>query len=342
MPQWEFERSTQSMRLMAGFATEHGLLIADVLAGTGLQEAELADPQMIVTGQQELRLIRNLITLLPHIPALGLHIGSRYHFTTFGVLGFAIVSSSSMRHALDLALQYFHLTFAFTRFLVTDNDTQTTITIDDSEVPEDVRQFIVERDAAALITVQRDFINEPILLSLNIAFPAPDDIQVYEKFFGTPPQFDMPSHCAVMDRASMERPLLLSNESALHIAEAQCRQLLDARKPLSNLSSKVRDQLMSKSGNIPTMDSVATQLNMTARTLRRRLEEEGTTFIQLREEIRQALAEEYLKLPHQSIEQISERLGYAEPTSFINAYKRWKGQTPHASRLLKNKNHQSR
>ena len=336
MPLWEFERSTQSMRLMAGFATEQGLLIADVLAGTGLQEAELADPQMIVTGQQELRLIRNLITLLPHITALGLHIGSRYHFTTFGVLGFAIVSSSSMRHALDLALQYFHLTFAFTHFLVTDSDKQTTITIDDSEVPEDVRQFIVERDVAALITVQRDFINEPILLSLNIAFPPPNNIQAYQDFFGISPQFDMPSHCAVMDRASMERPLLLSNESTLHIAEAQCRQLLDARKPLNHLSSKVRDQLINRSGHIPTMNSVATELNMTTRTLRRRLEEEGTTFIQLREEIRQALAEQYLKIPHQSIEQISEWLGYAEPTSFINAYKRWKGQTPHASRLVKN------
>lgn len=335
MSQWEFERSTQSMQLMAAFAMEHHIAISEILAGTGLQEAELADPKMIVTGQQELRLIRNLIAHLPHIPALGLQVGSRYHFTTFGVLGFAVVSSSSMRHALDLALQYFHLTFAFTRFLVTDSDSQTAIVINDSEVPEDVRQFIVERDAAALITVQRDFTNEPILLSLNISFPLPSNIKVYEEFFGITPTFNRSSHVAVMDRAIMERPLLLSNELALHMAEAQCRQLLDSRKSLSGLSSKVRDQLMSTAGFIPTMASVAAKLNMTPRTLRRRLEEEGTTFIQLREDVRQALAEQYLTLPHQSIDQISEWLGYSEPTSFINAYKRWKGQTPHAFRLAK-------
>jgi AraC-like DNA-binding protein len=333
MSQWEFERSTQSMRLMAAFALENHIEISYVLEGTGLQETELADPTMIVTGQQELQLIRNLLALLPHIPALGLKVGSRYHFTTFGVLGFAIVSSSSMRHALDLALQYFHLTFAFTRFLVTDNDTQTTITIDDSDVPEDVRQFIVERDAAALIAVQRDFTSDTMLLSLNISSAAPSNIHVYEDFFGIKPQFNMHANFAVLDRLSMERPFLLSNELALHMAEAQCRQLLDSRKTLSGVSSKVRDKLMSTVGYIPVMDTVAADLNMTARTLRRRLESEGTTFIQLRDEVRQALAEQYLTLPHQSIDQISEWLGYAEPTSFINAYKRWKGQTPHAFRL---------
>ena len=335
MHQWEFERSTQSMRLMAEFATEHGVLISDVLAGTDLRETELNDPQMIVTGQQELQLIRNLMTLLPDFPALGLEIGSRYHFTTFGVLGFAIVSSSSMRHALDLALQYFHLTFAFTRFLVTDTETQTTIKIDDTDVPKDVRQFLVERDAAALISVQRDFVNSQILLAINIAFPSPENIQRYTEIFGITPQFGMSSHFAVMDRAAMESPLRLSNQLALHVAETQCREILNSRKSTSELSSKVRELLMSTQGHIPSMDLVAAALNLTSRTLRRRLGKEGTTFIQLREEIREALAEQYLRLPHQSIEQISEWLGYAEPTSFINAYKRWTGQTPHAFRLSK-------
>jgi AraC-like DNA-binding protein len=335
MSQWAYERSTQSMRLMAEFGLEHGLAISDILSDTDLLESDLADPAKVVSGHQELRLIRNLIALLPHVPALGLKVGARYHATTFGVLGFAIVSSSSMRHALDLALQYFHLTFAFTKFIVTDSESETTILIDDSDVPEDVRQFIVERDAAALFSVQRDFTTDTILLSLNIANPAPSYIECYEAFFGLTPNFNMPANSAVMDRQSMQRPLLLSNALALHMAEAQCRLILDSRKTLHELSAKVRDTLMSTSGHIPIMTTVAASLHMTARTLRRRLESEGTTFIQLREEVRQALAEQYLALPHQTIDQISERLGYAEPTSFINAYKRWKGQTPHAFRLSK-------
>jgi AraC-like DNA-binding protein len=335
MSQWEYERSTQSMRLMAEFGLEHGLAMSDILLGTEIHESDLANPACVVSGIQELRLIRNLIILLPHIPALGIKVGARYHATTFGVLGFAIVSSSSMRHALDLALQYFHLTFAFTKFIVTDSELETTILIDDSAVPEDVRQFIVERDAAALFTVQRDFTTDTILLSLNISNTAPNHIEIYEALFGITPNFNMPYNSVVMDRQSMQRPLLLSNELTLHMAEAQCRLILDSRKTSNELSSKVRDTLMSTSGHMPIMTVVAASLHMTVRTLRRRLESEGTTFIQLRDEVRHALAEQYLALPHQTIDQISERLGYAEPTSFINAYKRWKGQTPHAFRLTK-------
>ncbi|MBC7752118.1 MAG: AraC family transcriptional regulator [Candidatus Saccharibacteria bacterium] len=324
---------------MAEFALEHALVMSDILLGTDLKESELADPAMVVSGHQELRLIRNLMTLLPNVPALGLKVGSRYHATTFGVLGFAIVSSSSMRHALDLALQYFHLTFAFTKFIVTDSESETTILIDDSDVPDDVRQFVVERDAAALFSVQRDFTTDTILLSLNISSEAPSYIELYEAFFGITPNFNMRINSAVMDRQSMQRPLLMSNALALHMAEAQCRQILDSRKTLNELSSKIREKLMCTAGYIPIMTTVAAELHMTARTLRRRLGNEGTTFIQLRDEVRQALAEQYLTLPHQSIDQISERLGYAEPTSFINAYKRWKGQTPHAFRLAKRQTH---
>ncbi|WP_147502726.1 helix-turn-helix domain-containing protein, partial [Acinetobacter baumannii] len=50
--------------------------------------------------------------------------------------------------------------------------------------------------------------------------------------------------------------------------------------------------------------------------------------------VRQVLAEQYLALPKASVEQIAEWLGYAEPASFIHAYKRWHGKTPHAMRLV--------
>ncbi len=49
--------------------------------------------------------------------------------------------------------------------------------------------------------------------------------------------------------------------------------------------------------------------------------------------VRLALADEYLAGPRLSIDQIANRLGYAESTSFINAFRRWHGVTPHAYRL---------
>ncbi|WP_373875756.1 helix-turn-helix transcriptional regulator [Pseudomonas juntendi] len=67
---------------------------------------------------------------------------------------------------------------------------------------------------------------------------------------------------------------------------------------------------------------------MTPRTLRRRLIDEDTTFLKLCDEVRYALAREFLREYVLSVEQISARLGYIDPTSFIKAFKRWTGETP--------------
>lgn len=157
---WAFERSVHSVRLMADFALESGISYQTILQGTGLSQRQLLDPNMVVTGHQELQLIHNLVEQLGDRPTLGLEVGTRYHFTTFGPLGMALMSSASIREALDLALTYFTLTFAFTRFDVSDTPQGIRIEIDEQDIPSSVRQFIIERDAAALITVQRDLVQD--------------------------------------------------------------------------------------------------------------------------------------------------------------------------------------
>nr|WP_241695988.1 AraC family transcriptional regulator [Solimonas terrae] len=319
---------------MADLAVKHGLTLGAVLAGTDLDARQLGDPEYLVSGEQELQLIRNLVNGLGDPPGLGIEAGQCYHFTAFGVLGFAIISSPTPRAALDVALQYFDLTFAFTRFKVEDHGTQTRVIVDDDGVPDDVRAFLVARDFSCFVTVMRDlFAFEPALGALQFAFAAPSDIGEYARFFRVRPQFSTPHTMAVLDRALFEQRMPLANELALHAAREQCRKLLDGRRARSGLASKVRELLAARAADMPDMDVAARELCLTARTLRRRLLEEETTFAELRDEVRQTLAEEFLGGPRMSIEQIAARLGYAEATSFINAFRRWSGHTPHAFRL---------
>lgn len=333
MPQWDFGRNVTSMRLMAELAADHGMPLRDSLAGTGLRQGQLSDPDLVVSARQELRLIRNLVGRFGTVPALGIEAGGRYHFTAFGALGFAIVSSRSARSALDVALQYFHLTFAFTRFHVSDTGAETHVLIDDAEVPQELARFVVERDVTALITVARDLFSlEPMIRKLAFRGPRPARIAAYEKPFGVKPTFGESENRVVLDRRTMERPLVQANELAQRAAIEQCRRLLEARKTRNGLASSVRDRLITASAQMPTMDAIAAELSMTPRTLRRRLLDETTTFAELRDEVRLTLADEFLTGPRLSIEQIAERLGYAETTSFINAFKRWHGSTPHAFR----------
>lgn len=332
MPQWDFARSVTSMRLMVELGIDQGLPVREALVGTGLRERQLTDPGLLVTAQQELRLARNLVRHLQGSDALGLQAGRRYHFTAFGALGFAIVSSRSGRNALDVALQYFHLTFAFTNFVVSDSDDETQILVDDCDVPDDIAAFIVERDIAALVTVTRDLYELKLIRRLHLRAPRPRRVAAYAQFFGVAPEFGAASNVVVLDRGRLEQPLPQANELARSAAMDQCRRLLELRKARSGLASSVRDRLVMAASQMPTMEAVASDLCMTSRTLRRRLLDDGTTFAELRDEVRQALADEFLTGPRLSIEQVAERLGYAETTSFINAFKRWNGTTPHAYR----------
>ena len=72
---------------------------------------------------------------------------------------------------------------------------------------------------------------------------------------------------------------------------------------------------------------------MSERTLRRRLADAGTGYQALLDEVRQALAEEMLDTGVLSVEDVAQRLGYAEASSFIHAFKRWRGMTPSQYRL---------
>lgn len=327
--EWNFARNVTSMRLMTDLGVDHGLSVGTCLAGTGIKEQDLNDPSVVVSAQQELRLISNLIKHLGDVSALGLEAGKRYHFTAFGALGFAMVSSPNARSAMDVALRYFHLTFAFTRFHVQDKGDETHVTLDDSSLPLDVRDFIVERDCAALVTVQRDlFSSRPGLQSVYFTRRAPKCTKVYEAFYGVKPIFGAMSNRAILSRAALMAPLSQGNELAFKTADEQCIALLDRHQSRVGLAAKVRDHLVKNGAHIPGMDAVASDLCMTPRTLRRRLLDDGTTFLKLRDEVRLALAQEFLSSLALSVEEIAERLGYSEPTCFINAFKRWSGQTP--------------
>jgi AraC-like DNA-binding protein len=333
-PQLSFERRVTSLRILTEFGVERGVSAHALLAGTGMCEEQLADPAWKVSGRQELRLIRNMVERLAHVPALGLEVGQRYHFTAFGALGLAIASSPTLRSALDLGQRFSELTFGFARVAVEDTVRDVRVTMDDSLVPADLRRFIIECTTAVMLTVARDLApSDPPLVRVCLRYPAPPDAAPYERFYGMTPVFRSPANLLVLDRKCLERLLPLANEHALYLSERECERLVQVGRSRTGLAAKVRDRLEARIERMPSMDEVADDLHLTSRTLRRRLQEEGTTFVALRDNVRMTLAEQLLMGPRLSIQQIAERLDYADATSFINAFIRCRGRSPRSFRL---------
>jgi AraC-like DNA-binding protein len=107
--------------------------------------------------------------------------------------------------------------------------------------------------------------------------------------------------------------------------DQQCADLMQRRQARSGVSSQVRELLIHCC--TASQADVAHGLNMSVRTLRRRLTEEGTTFRELSDETAGMLAEDLLHAGL-SVEQVANRLGYSTASTFTVAFRSWRGQTP--------------
>ena len=100
----------------------------------------------------------------------------------------------------------------------------------------------------------------------------------------------------------------------------------------TGIAGQVRRAMLSAPGKFPTQAQMASQLHLSARTLRRRLESEHTSYREIVDEVRFEIARRYLQTPELRVAQISALLGYDEVANFRRAFKRWSGISPNAFR----------
>lgn len=336
--EWNFPRGAASVRLMTRFAEEHGMSASDALRGSAITPAAAAEPQTQLDAHQELAVVRNLVRGLGDLPGLGLRVGCRYRLSDFGIFGFAVLSCPTLRDVITFALRYWDLSFAFGIPAVEVDGDEVRIELRDDGVPQDVRQFVVERDLAAMFTVMRELLPVPIVLKwqeFRFDAPPPGAVLQYVDVFGVRPSFGAPANVGGFDGSVLDQPLPRADPATVAACEATCRELVGRKRARTGLSNEVRARLIRLGGVDAGMDEIARELHLSTRTLRRRLGAAGTSYRELLDEVREALAEELLATGALSVSDVAIRLGYAEATSFIHAFRRWKGETPavYAQRL---------
>ncbi|MGH8461027.1 MAG: AraC family transcriptional regulator [Stenotrophobium sp.] len=323
-------RSIVSVQLLTRFAAGHGVTLATCLRDTGIDKAGLAHAKTEILASQELQLVRNLVREIGHKPGIGLDAGLQYHLSAYGTWGFALITSPSLRSAMSVALNFLDLTYAFVHFhpvLATKHVYQ--LQLDDRMIPEDVRQFLFERDFSAWANAMREIRPAHLpVIGAEFRFPRPIYAERFREICGIEPRFDAPDNMILFDTALLDDPLPQSDSDMAQLCLNQCRQLLEKRRVRSGIAGHVRDRLLATPSEMPGFDDIARTLNMSPRSLRRRLEQEDTSYRLLLDEVRQMLAEELLSLPGMKLEEIAMRLGYSEPASFIHAYKRWQNISP--------------
>jgi len=335
---WPEVRRITSVQLLAQLGTDKGLSLDQCLQGSGLSVLALANPQQEVQAAQELQVIANLLALLPAEPALGLQAGMRYQLAHYGIWGYALLSSGSLREALELGLRYLDLTFAFNRIELISEAKHEYLQLQTQAVPDGLREFVLLRDCAAIALIQQELTGEPapfLAVALRMPRPGAEALAWFPRALGCLPCFEQPQNRIALNPELLARPLSGANPAAVQLCEAQCREVLQRHRQRGGLAAQIRELLLGQPGQLPDMPQLAARLHMSERTLRRKLAAEQVSFRQLLDESRQALADELLAEEGLPLEAVAQRLGYGELSNFIHAFKRWKGMAPRQYRRLR-------
>ena len=328
-PDLQATRSAASLAVMLEWASGRGVTARQCLAGTRLTAAAVRVPDAEVSGQQELKMVANIVAALGDRPGLGLQAAAGYPVTAFGVWGFAILTSPTLGEAIDVAVRFVRLSYAFCAFETRRHGDELSIVIDARAVPASVRRFVLERDAAAIPNLYREIFGTPPQPSrISFALPNPGPaVGLYDEMFGGMPEFGDAETTVTFSAEQLNVPLPQASPHTAKLVEQQCRMLLEQREARTGRAGLVRDLLLADPSRQPNLVQVADRLACSTRTLRRQLEAEGASYRRLLDEVRQHLGTELLQ-GGMSVEQVSKRLGYTDVSNFSHAFQRWKGDSP--------------
>lgn len=171
------------------------------------------------------------------------------------------------------------------------------------------------------------------IVRVNLAYPEPDHAQVYRWLFpGGVSHFDQPHHELVLERQALDLPIRQTPESLQEFLRRPGLYMLLNDYQRQTWAARTREVLKDQLENLPTLAQVAEQLDVHPKTLRRYLEDEGISYIDLKSQLRCDVAIRYLTRTKASVEEIATRIGFAETCTFTRAFKQWTGVAPYTYR----------
>ncbi|MFH9726296.1 AraC family transcriptional regulator [Streptomyces sp. NPDC017254] len=172
------------------------------------------------------------------------------------------------------------------------------------------------------------------LRRVEFVHPEPRHAREYALLFAAPCVFGAARTAVVFDRADLDEPVLRDAAALKVFLRRAPVDVLVRADYGSTVTGRVR-HLIGRAlpeGPVPTPEELADRLSVSPQTLRRRLAAEGTTYQRLRDQVRRDHAIAELAAGRISIERLSRRLGFSEPSAFHRAFRRWTGETPRAYR----------
>jgi len=280
------------------------------------------------------------------IAALGLEAGKLYHQSQFDLLEYLAASHTTLEGTIGCMIQYQGLIMDGAGFCLESRGDHTLIRLD---MPFNDTRTESDHDAAVAETIFAEaFLVSVALVGARVvgrtqakvsqseawfAYPPPASADACRDFFQGRVRYDAPAHGLLVPNAALDAPARRANASVQSLLEQQLDELARDIGSTTTVAARVSSMIAKElAGGDHSMPNIATRLQMSPSTLRRRLAEEGLTHRDLLQCVREKKAVLSLRIPSLTLEEVAYRVGYDDVTVFHRAFKRWTGLSPHAFR----------
>ena len=268
---------------------------------------------------------------LTNDPTLGLKAARELSIGELGALEYAAGSARTAREALEVVGRYMHLLNDGLDVVFGDEGERVIVRMNNSVVfPRAAEDFAL---AAFRVPVEERMGDVEGPYEVHFQHRGPDDAAELNEYVTTFPGAKICFGSAftgfVLDRAHLSRELPTQDAQLHSVLRSHADQLLAALPKVETATSRVRARLLEElRGGAPSAARVAKTLGMGARTLSRRLQDEGTSFKALLDDTRRSLALSYTKDSELLLADIALLLGFSHAAAFNRAFKRWTGVSP--------------
>jgi AraC-like DNA-binding protein len=306
---------------------ELGVSPAVVLEQAGLSIGSFQQEKMLVDTEEFFALWRS-ISEVSGDPLIGLKLGSEERVERYDPISIAVLHTRSLRDAVERMARYKQLTCP-EKIQIIEQRQECAVQFKWVLAKESEPAVLIDLCFARVVAIARQGTGA-VVTPIRIEFERSAAARVqYEAHFGCPVKFRAKQNSLVFTHQDMDRPFVTHNPELLGMLVPQ----LDAELRYQISQQTIHEQVkgMMKrivAGRRPAIEDIARELNMSARTLQRRLANDGFTFQQLLEEARRELAHHYLLHSSLELTEAAYLLGFEDSNSFFRAFHNWEGVSP--------------
>jgi AraC-like DNA-binding protein len=323
--------STQALApVFIRLAREYNIAMEDIFKGAGLDPYKVAQPDSYITQDDVIALFSSMHRLSDD-PVFGLHVGENLSYEELDIVGTLIATSQTGRDAIARFNEYKNLWLPFIDITIVEEDDETgRILFETEELDTRRHVYFAEGMFAGVLTLAEWLMGRPLtVIEIKFRHAQPDYVEEYARVFDCPILFNQERDEIIIEKDLLDAKLAghfpVFHDNLIEMANSKLRQM-----PHHNvLVNKVEKFLDDNLGNAPaSMEDAASKFNMSSRTLQRKLKKQDTSFAVLRDKVRQRKAIRFIQEGELEMDQIADKLGFAETSSFYHAFKRWLGCSP--------------